>query len=268
MKFIVFLSLFFKCAFSSFYDLAYSKNTGETFQVLPDTIPVKVVHLELYDEARSRSIPVALYLPDSASIKQKLVIFNHGYAENQGTPYLSYSYLNNFLAQHGYLVVSIQQDLPTDDPLPMNGNLREKRMPDWENGLQNILFVVKELKFRMPNLDDKRYSLIGHSNGGDLSMYFATEYPKKISKVISLDNRRMPLPKLDSLKVYSLRSNDLPADEGVLPPHAQQIKHGMTIVILPNTKHNEMSDETTTEEQKKEIREYVLKFLEEKVAQK
>ncbi|MBC7488314.1 MAG: alpha/beta fold hydrolase [Cytophagaceae bacterium] len=252
------------CALSSFCYVAQSQNTRDQFRMANDTIPVKEERLELYDYSRSRSIPVALYLPDSVSLKQKLVIFNHGYAENQGTPYLSYNYLNSFLAQHGYLVVSIQQELPTDDPLPMNGNLREKRMPNWENGLQNILFVVKELKSRMPNIDDKRYNLIGHSNGGDISMYFATEYPKKISKVISLDNRRMPLPKIDSLKVYSIRSNDLPADDGVLPTPAQQINYGMTIVTLPNTKHIEMSDETATEEQKKEIREYVLKFLEEK----
>lgn len=264
MKLTIIIAFFFLCALSSFRYVAHSKNIWHTFQEVKDTLPVKVERLELYDYSRSRSIPVALYLPDSAAIKQKLVIFNHGYAENQGTPYLSYSYLNNFLAQHGYLVVSIQQELPTDEPLPMNGNLREKRIPNWENGMQNILFVVKELKSRIPNLDDKRYSLIGHSNGGDISMYFAAEYPKKISKVISLDNRRMPIPKIDSLKIYSLRSSDLPADEGVIPTPAEQITHGMSIVTLPNTKHIEMSDETATEEQKKEIREYVLKFLEEK----
>ncbi|MDB5255444.1 MAG: hypothetical protein JWM14_139 [Chitinophagaceae bacterium] len=264
MKLLVSITLFLLCALSSSFYVAQSKNVWNTFQVLQDTIPVTVQRLELYDYSRSRSIPVALYLPDSTSLKQKLVIFNHGYGENQGTPYLAYSYLNTFLAQHGYLVVSIQHELPTDDPLAMNGNLREKRMPNWESGLQNILFVVKELKTRMPNIDDKRYSLIGHSNGGDITMYFATEYPRKINKAISLDNRRMPLPKIDSLKIYSLRSNDLPADEGVLPTAAQQTEHGMTIITLPNTKHIEMCDETATEEQKREICKYVLKFLEEK----
>jgi predicted peptidase len=264
MKVIVSISFLLLCALSPFIQFAQSIPVRNEFNALQDTIPVTVERLELYDYSRSRSIPVALYLPDSSSLKQKVVIFSHGYGENQGTPYLAYSYLNNFLAQHGYLVVSIQHELPTDDPLPMNGNLREKRMPNWENGLQNILFVVKELKNRMPNLDDKRYSVIGHSNGGDMSMYFATEYPKKVNKAISLDNRRMPLPLIDSLKIYSLRSNDLPADEGVLPTPAQQLQHGMTIITLANTKHIEMCDETATEVQKKEIREYVLNFLEEK----
>ncbi len=264
MKIIVCLTFILLGILSPLVYSAHSKNMWNTFLVSQDTIPVKVKIIELYDYSRSRSIPVALYLPESATLKQKLIIFNHGYGENQGTPYLGYSYLNSFLAQHGYLVVSIQHELPTDDPLPMNGNLREKRIPNWENGLQNILFVVKELKLRLPNLDDKRYSVIGHSNGGDISMYFTTEYPRKINKAISLDNRRMPLPKIDSLKIYSLRSNDLPADEGVLPSKEQQIQHGMTIITLPNTKHIEMYDETTTEAQKKEIRDYVLKFLEEK----
>lgn len=220
--------------------------------------------MDLFDYSRNRSVPVALYLPDTASLKQKLILFSHGYGENKGNSNLAYSYLTNFLAQHGYLVASIQQELPTDDPLPMTGKLREARIPNWENGMQNILFVVKELKSRMPNVDDKRYAVIGHSNGGDISMYFATEYPKKISKAISLDNRRMPLPKIDSLKIYSLRSSDTPADEGVLPSLADQQKHGMTIITLSHTKHIEMTDDTATEEQKKEICAYVLKFLEEK----
>jgi len=233
-----------------------------------DSTSVTVERLDLFDYSRNRSVPVALYLPDTLSLKQKLIVFSHGYGENKGNSNLAYSYLNNFLAQHGYLVASIQHELPSDDPLSMKGKLRETRMPNWENGMQNILFVVKELKSRMPSVDDKRFSLIGHSNGGDMSMYFATEYPKKVSKVISLDNRRMPLPKLDSLKVYSLRSSDEPADEGVLPSLEQQRKHGVTIVTLSHTKHNEMCDDSATEEQKKEICEYVLKFLEEKSSQK
>ena len=262
MKLVLSIAL---CFFLSLTYISNAQQTNEKNITHPeDSIAVTLERLDLFDYSRNRSIPVALYLPDSAALKQKLVIFSHGYGENKGNSNLGYSYLNNFLAQHGYLVASIQHELPTDDPLPMTGKLRETRIPNWESGMQNILFVVKELKNRMPNIDDKRYSLIGHSNGGDISMYFATEYPKKVNKAISLDNRRMPLPKIDSLKIYSLRSSDTPADEGVLPSQKDQIKHGMTIITLPNTKHIEMSDDTATEEQKKEIREYVLKFLEEK----
>lgn len=250
------------------FSLAYISNDRQCLDTAisnpKDSITIRVERLDLFDYSRNRSIPVALYLPDSAVLKQKLVIFSHAYGENKGNSNLAYSYLNNFLAKHGYLVASIQHELTTDDSLPMTGKLRESRIPNWESGMQNILFVVKELKSRMPNVDDKRYSVIGHSNGGDISMYFATEYPKKINKAISLDNRRMPLPKIDSLKIYSLRSSDIPADEGVLPSKEQQLKHGMTIITLPNTKHIEMYDDTSTEEQQKEIREYVLKFLEEK----
>jgi triacylglycerol esterase/lipase EstA (alpha/beta hydrolase family) len=229
-----------------------------------DSTIILIQRLDLFDYTRNRSVPVALYMPDSAAFKQKVILFSPGYDENKRDMYLNYSYLNNFLAQHGYLVVSIQQDLPTDDPLPTKGNLREKRAPFWESGMQNILFVMKELKTRIPTIYDKKYSLIGHSNGGDISMYFITEYPKKTVKAISLDNRRMPLPTIDSLRIYSLRSSDLPADAGVLPPLEQQRKHGMKIITLANTKHNEMCDDTATEEQKKEICDYVLLFLEEK----
>jgi len=233
-------------------------------RISSDSLAITVERLELFDYSRNRSIPVALYYLDSLTIKQPMVVFNPGYNENQGTPYLNYAYLNTFLAQHGYFVVSIQHELPSDDPLATTGNLREKRMPHWENSVQNILFVVSELKTRLPNLDDKRVNVIGHSNGGDISMLFATEYPKKTRKAISLDNRRMPIPAIDTLKIYSLRANDLPADKGVIPTVEQQVKHGMSILTLSNTKHVEMCDDTATEEQKKEIQEYVLKFLEEK----
>lgn len=261
--------VFFLCVWLTLSYEASSQSVLDSLDTTTnDSVSITIERLELFDYSRNRSIPVALYYPDSLTIKQPVVVFNHGYNENKGTPYLSYAYLNTFLAKHGYFVVSIQHELPSDDPLPMTGNLREKRMPNWESGVQNILFVVPELKTRLPNLDDKRVNVIGHSNGGDISMLFATEYPRKTRKAISLDNRRMPIPAIDTLKIYSLRANDLPADEGVIPSVQKQVQHGMSIITLPNTKHIEMCDDTATEEQKKEIREYVLKFLEEKVSQK
>ena len=269
MKLFNGLSIFIFCTWMTLAYKASSQQTGDSLHTKShDSLSITIERLELFDYSRNRSIPVALYYPDSLTIKQPMVVFNHAYNENQGSPYLNYAYLNTFLAQHGYFVVSIQHELPSDEPLAMTGNLHEKRMPNWENGVQNILFVVPELKTRLPNLDDKRVNVIGHSNGGDISMLFATEYPRKTRKAISLDNRRMPIPAIDTLKIYSLRANDLPADEGVIPTVQQQVRHGMSIITLPNTKHLEMSDDTATEEQKKEIQAYVLKFLEEKVLQK
>ncbi|HSZ71052.1 MAG TPA: hypothetical protein VK750_00145, partial [Cytophagaceae bacterium] len=203
------------------------------------SISILLDSLSLYDYARNRAVPVALYLPDSAELKQKLIIFNHGYGENKGDAYLSYSYLNAFLAAKGYMVASVQHELPTDDPLPMTGNLRETRGANWERGVENMFFVLKELKIRNPNIDDRHIMIIGHSNGGDITMLFATEYPQKVVKAITLDNRRMPIPRVSQPRIYSLRSSDVPADEGVLPSPDEQQKYGITIVQLPDIKHVE-----------------------------
>lgn len=70
----------------------------------------------------------------------------------------------------------------------------------------------------------------------------------------------MLLPKIKKLKVYSLRSSDQPADAGVLPGEKEIEKYKMKIVKLANTTHNEM-DDNANHEQRKEIQNYVLNFL-------
>lgn len=223
---------------------------------------VKIDSLELLDRERNRLIPVALYLPDTEKnlTIQQVIILSHGYGGNRGGDNKAYTYLTEFLASHGYFVASIQHELPTDELLPMTGKPQEVRRPNWERGVQNILFVIEELKRRKPMLDYKHLTLIGHSNGGDMSMLFAHKYPDKVDKVISLDNRRMPFPRVEQPKIFSLRSSDQVADEGVLPTSEEQQKYKMRVIKLQNTIHNDMDDHANAE-QRKEINNYILGFL-------
>jgi hypothetical protein len=62
--------------------------------------------------------------------------------------------------------------------------------------------------------------------------------------------------------VYSLRSSDQPADEGVLPTEKEIRKYRIKIVKLKNTTHNEM-DDNANDKQRKEIQNLVLSFLNE-----
>ena len=152
--------------------------------------------LKIYDQSRQREIPIAIYKPTSeVTEKQKIVIFSHGYGQNKGGDYLAYSYLTEFLATKGFLVVSIQHELSTDSLLPLTGNPQIVRRPVWERGADNILFVINELKKTNPDLDFKHITLIGHSNGGDMTALFPQKYPNIVEKIITLDNRRMALPK-------------------------------------------------------------------------
>lgn len=238
-----------------------------TFNKSVDKKPVSAVSLDtlkLYDHTRQREIPVAIYKPetDKKVKNQNVVIFSHGYGQNKGGDYLAYTYLTAFLASKGFFVASIQHELPSDDLLPLTGIPQIVRRPFWERGADNILFVLNELKKTNPELDFKHLTIIGHSNGADMTALFPQKYPNIAYKIITLDNRRMALPKTKDVKVYSLRSSDQPADEGVLPTSAEQKQFGIKIIKLPTTTHNEMDDHAN-EEQRQEIRNYLLTFLNE-----
>jgi predicted dienelactone hydrolase len=139
--------------------------------------------LKLFDQSRQREIPIAIYKPSSkVSGKQKLVIFSHGYGYNKGDTYLAYSYLTEFLATKGFFVVSIQHELATDSLIPLTGIPQIVRRPFWECGADNILFVINELKKTNPDLDFKDITLIGHSNGGDMTALFSQKYPDIVKK--------------------------------------------------------------------------------------
>ncbi len=203
----------------------------------------------LYDKARNREVPVALYQTKNGDIQNKIpIFFSHGYALNSGDAFVNdYNYLTDYLAEKGYFVVSIQHELKTDELLKTEGKPQIVRRPNWERGAENIDFVLKKIKKKFPNLKYDKLVLIGHSNGGDISALYAGLHPEKVSKLIALDNRRMAFPRLSKPKSFTIRSVDFEADEGVLPSEEEQKKLGMT-VIFSNIKHNQMDDDASPEE--------------------
>ncbi len=85
--------------------------------------------------------------------------------------------------------------------------------------------------------------MVGHSNGGDISMYFAKMYPEQVMKVVTLDNLRVPFLTEGKFKILSFRSKDpvFKADPGVVPDDDVCEQTGITVV---NTgfQHTDMSD--------------------------
>ena len=188
-------------------------------------LPMQTARFELLDSSRQRLIPVAAYYPAAASAslaaatpppKLKLALLNHGY----GVKHTAYSFVAQNLVAHGYYVVSLQQDLPTDAPIPQAGNSKQMRYPYWKRGGENIAFVIRAMQRRNPALDTQHVLLLGHSYGGDIAMLFAQEHPAMVAQVISFDNCRVPLPRTRQPRVFSLRSSDQVADPGVLPTPA------------------------------------------------
>lgn len=241
--------------------LLVSCKTNQNFLSKPTNEPDQLK--EYFDSGRSRKIPVAIFSKKLSETKKKgIIIFSHGYGRNDLKSYLTYNYLLGNLAKQGYFVVSIQHELTTDDLLPLEGNPQILRRPNWERGAENIRFVLQQLKKDFPHLNYNRVVVAGHSNGGDMSVLFADKYPELIWKLITLDQRRYAFPRISKPKIYSLRSSDQPADDGVLPTEEEQKRFGMTIIKLKNTIHNDM-DDGGTESQKAEIFTGFLNFLKE-----
>src|SRR5882762_8787077 len=203
--------------------------------------------LDLFDAARQRPVAVDLAVrrdyemkADGGYWKLPVAIISNGNTVKN----TEYSFLANVLAARGYLVASVQQDIPTDPPLVTKVGLPYVGRRDvYERGEANILFALQELKRLQPSADYNHLTLVGHSNGGDISMFFAKHHPELVSKVITLDNLRVPFVLSDKLKILSFRSKDpnFKTDPGVMPTPQQAKADGIAIV---NTKfqHTDMSD--------------------------
>src|SRR5579863_975389 len=197
------------------------------FYVVASKWAIRHETLNLYDPARARPVSVDLAVrrdyemkADAGLWKLPVAMISNGNTVRN----TEYSFLANVLAARGYLVASIQQDLPTDPPLVTKVGLPYVgRLDVYKKGEANILFVVGELAKLQPNANYDHLTLVGHSNGGDVAMFFAKEHPDTVSKVITLDNLRVPFVLNKHMKILSFRSSDpqFKTDPGVLPTPAE-----------------------------------------------
>jgi hypothetical protein len=244
-------------------------SVGALITVAYFTVSKWAIHhqsMTFYDASRDNR-PVAIDVAvrrdrqmqaDAGMIKLPVAIVNHGNTVKN----TEYSFLANVFAARGYIVISIQHDLPSDAPMVTKvGELYVGRLTQIQRGVANIKFAVEEMKKTEPNADYDHLTVVGHSMGGDITMYFAKQYPDEVRKVVTLDNLRVPFSTAGKFKILSFRSSDpqFKADPGVVPSSDECEKDGITVV---NTKfqHNDMRD-TGSEEAKASIRNMLDKFL-------
>ena len=187
-----------------------------------------------------------------------IAILNHG----NTVKFTEYSFLANVFAARGYMVVSIQHDLPTDAPMVTKvGELYVGRQPQYLRGIANIRFAIEEMHKVQPNADYDHLTMVGHSNGGDISMYFAKLYPDQVRKIVTLDNLRVPFTIDGRFKILSFRSKDpqFKTDPGVIPPEEVRQKSGIQVVET-GFRHNDMRD-TGPDTAKATIQDMLDKFL-------
>ena len=203
--------------------------------------------LNLFDATRQRPVSVAVAVRRDYELKANdglwhfpiAIISNGNTVKNT-----EYSFLATVFAARGYLVASIQQDLPSDPPLMTRiGMPYVGRRHVYMRCEANILFVLRELQKLQPNASYDHLTLVGHSNGGDVSMYFAKQHPELVSKVITLDNLRVPFVQSDRMKILSFRSKDprFKTDPGVLPSPAKAKASDIDIVDT-GALHTDLSD--------------------------
>ena len=224
--------------------------------------------LTFYDETRNRPIAVDIAIrrdkemqANAGMLTLPVAILNHG----NTVKYTEYSFLANTFAARGYMAISIQHDLATDAPLVTKvGEPYVGRLPVYERGVANILFAVAKMKAVQPHADYDHLTMVGHSNGGDIAMYFAKMHPDEVRRVVTLDNLRVPFITDGRFKILSFRSKDphFKADPGVVPDEQQCEQSGIT-VVQTKYQHTEMSDRGP-EDVKVDIQEQLDKFLDDK----
>jgi alpha/beta hydrolase fold len=222
--------------------------------------------LTFYDATRDNR-PVAVDIAvrrdkemqaNAGMITLPVAILSHG----NTVKFTEYSFLANVFAARGYMAVSIQHDLPTDPPMVTKvGELYVGRLPQYQRDIANIRFAIDEMKKVQSNADYGHLTMVGHSMGADVSLYYAKMYPDQIKKVVTLDNLRVPFMTDGKFKILSFRSKDpvFKADPGVVPDDDICEKAGIT-VIRTGFQHNDMRD-TGPDAAKESIQGMLDKFL-------
>jgi hypothetical protein len=222
--------------------------------------------LTFYDATRDNR-PVAVDIAvrrdkemqaNAGMITLPVAILNHG----NTVKFTEYSFLANVFAARGYIAISIQHDLPTDPPMVTKvGELYVGRQPQYLRGVANIRFAVDEMRKVQPNADYDSLTVVGHSAGADISMYFAKLHPDQVKKVVTLDNLRVPFMTDGRFKILSFRSKDpaFKTDPGVIPADEVCEQAGIT-VVRTGFQHNDMRD-TGPDEAKASIKNMLDSFL-------
>ncbi|MBD1578020.1 alpha/beta hydrolase [Vibrio sp. S11_S32] len=211
--------------------------------------------LVVYDSSRDRSIPLEIGLPLYPTVcsleKQCNVAF---ISAGNRVPFQKYKFLSDALNELGYMTIAVDHELPNDPPLSKTGDLYQTRIENWSRGAQTLDFLQEELALRFASYNFNNLTLVGHSNGGDISTWLSNENKSYISQLITLDHKRVTLPKTSKIRVLSLRSPEYPTKIGILPTIEEQQLYDSCIVEIPASKHMDFTDYGTNEMKQKTIR--------------
>ncbi|NMR25320.1 alpha/beta hydrolase [Pseudoalteromonas sp. NEC-BIFX-2020_015] len=197
----------------------------------------------IVDKARDRAIPISISLPAynehcSQQTKCPVAFISAGY----GIAHTDYQFAVDVFTAKSYLSIAVAHELKNDPALNSNPPYMATRIENWHRGVVTLKFLVDKLSAKYPAYDFSHLTLFGHSNGGDISALYAAIYPNEVSNVITLDHRRMLLPRNKNIRVLTLRGSDYPADRDVLLNSRELVQYPVTQILIAKSRHNDMYD--------------------------
>ncbi len=141
----------------------------------------------------------------------------------------------------GYLVVALK-DSVGGVTLDRNAPVSPQVQAMARAASQSISSAIEDSAQRYPQFDWRHLLLVGHSLGGDSSAQFAADNANRVSSLISLDSRRVALPRSPGIHVLTIRASDTAADPGVLPDEQERRRYGSCVVRIEGSRHNDMQD--------------------------
>ncbi|MGF1734131.1 alpha/beta hydrolase [Photobacterium satsumensis] len=199
--------------------------------------------LTVNDPYRGREIPVSIDFPSNAGSckpdsKCRVAFISAG----NKVPYTKYQFISQLLNENGYMTVAVNHELPNDPPLSKQGDLYQTRIENWQRGAATLNFLQHELPHQFSAYEFNDLTLVGHSNGGDISTWLTRDDNDYVRQLITLDHKRVALPKSEKVRVLSIRATEYPTKEGVLLTTSEQEAFGGCVVEIKDAKHMDLSD--------------------------
>jgi dienelactone hydrolase len=160
---------------------------------------VDFVEADWLDEARSRPVPVRLYLPESRAARVPLLVFSHGLGGSRR----GYSYIGTHLARHGWASLHVQhvgsdRRLWTGSawslPSRLQGAAQEAeaidRVSDLRFALDRLLAVPQSTDWAV-GVDPSRIVAAGHSYGANTALLMAGAQVERGDRLLDLRDPRV-----------------------------------------------------------------------------
>ncbi len=188
------------------------------------------------------ALPVDIHVPaalDACTVARPcpVAVLGPGY----GFAGADYGFLTRRLNGMGYLVMALR-DSAGGARLDRNAPIAPQVQAMARAASASLAAALDTMAPRYPRFDWAHLLLVGHSLGGDSAAQFAADQPARVAALVSLDSRRVALPRTAGIRVLTIRASDTAADAGVLPDEDERRRVATCVVRIEGARHDDMHD--------------------------